>query len=106
MVGAGRFAAVPSLFAVTAVLFAAVGVAGCADTVIDSTKTEEAVQADIEKSFHEKISAVECPSEQKVEPGETFTCTVDYANGKSATVTLKIRNSAADLSMVGLSNPK
>jgi hypothetical protein len=76
--------------------------AGCGDTVIDSTKIEEAIQADLETSLDEKIRSVECPSDQKVEPGQTFTCTVDYADGKRATATLKIRNEDADVSLVGL----
>ena len=80
----------------------AVFLAGCGDTVIDSTKTEEAIQADLEDSIRAKIRAVECPSEQKVEAGATFTCTVDYTNGEQATATLKIRNDQADVSFVGL----
>ena len=76
--------------------------AGCGDTVIDSSKTEDAIQADLETSFHAKIKAVDCPSDQKVEAGSTFTCTVEYTNGEQATATLKIRNEDADVSFVGL----
>jgi hypothetical protein len=76
--------------------------AGCGDTIIDATKTEEAIQSDLEKSVHEKIKAVDCPSDQKVEVDKTFTCTVIFAAGKQATATLKIRNKEADVSFVGL----
>jgi hypothetical protein len=90
-------------FAATAALLAmALVAAGCGDTVLDSAKTEDTLQANLEKALHEKITAVDCPSEQKVEPGETFTCTVSFSNGKQETATLKIRNKDADVSVVGL----
>ena len=88
--------------AVALALVLATVATGCGDTVLDPVKTEEAVQADLEKSVHEKIKAVECPSNQKVEVDKTFTCTVIYADGKQATATLKIRNKEADVSFVGL----
>ena len=88
--------------AVVAILIAGLAVAGCGETVIDSAKTEDAIEANLENSLHEKISSVDCPSDQKVEPGATFTCTVDFTNGKQATATLKIRNKDADVSLVGL----
>jgi Domain of unknown function (DUF4333) len=75
---------------------------GCGDTVIDSGKTEETIKASLEKSRHEKISAVDCPSDQKVVAGATFVCTVEYPNGERKTATLKIRNTDADLTLVGL----
>jgi hypothetical protein len=83
-------------------LVSATAASGCGDTVIDATKTEEVIQANLEKSVHEKIKAVDCPSDQKVEVGKTFTCTVIFADGKQATATLKIRNKEADVSFVGL----
>jgi hypothetical protein len=75
---------------------------GCGDTVIDDVKTEEAIKSDLEDSLHEKIKAVDCPSDVKVEADQTFTCTVDLSQGEEATATLKIRNSDADVSFVGL----
>ena len=80
--------------------------AGCGDTVIDGKNTEETLQKSLGDSLHAKIKSVECPSDQKVEPGETFTCTVIFSDGKQATVTLKIRNKDADLSIVGLEKKK
>jgi hypothetical protein len=94
---------VAALAAIGAVVLA---VAGCGDTVIDSSKAEGAIQSNLEKSLHHKVSSVSCPSEQKVDPGATFDCTVDFANGKRATATLKILNKEADVSMIGLQASK
>jgi Domain of unknown function (DUF4333) len=95
-----RCAAAVALLAVAAVA------AGCGESVIDATKAEDTIQASLEKSLHEKIKAVDCPSEPKVDPGTTFTCDVDLSDGKQATVTLKIRNKDADLDIVGLKPSK
>jgi len=75
---------------------------GCGDTTIDDVKTEETLKVSLEKSLHEKIKEVDCPSGVKVEAGETFTCTVDLPKGEEATATLKIRNSDADVEVVNL----
>ena len=77
-------------------------VSGCGDTVIDDVKTEEETKASLEKSLHEKIKSVDCPSGEKVEPGNTFSCLVHFSNGTEATATLKIRTEEADLDLVGL----
>jgi len=81
------------------VAFAAVG---CGETVIDDVKAEGAIQSNLEKSLHEKITSVDCPSDEKVEKGKTFGCTVKFSDGKQATATLKILNTDADVSLVGL----
>ncbi len=91
-----RFAAVAALVAT------ALAAVGCGETVIDSSKAEGAIQSNLEKSLHDKVSSVSCPSSQKVETGATFDCTVDFANGKQATATLKILNKEADVSMIDL----
>ena len=88
--------------AAVALLAVALVGAGCGETVIDDVKAEGAIQSNLEKSLHEKIKSVDCPSDQKVETGQTFTCTVIFADGKQATATLKIRNKDADISLVGL----
>jgi uncharacterized protein DUF4333 len=90
-------------FALLAIAFAA---AGCGETVIDDVKTEGAIQSNLEKSLHAKIKSVSCPSNQKVEAGKTFTCTVIFSDGKQATATLKILNKEADVSLVGLKQKK
>jgi hypothetical protein len=76
--------------------------AGCGETVIDATKAQDTIEASLEKSLHEKIKAVDCPSDVEVEAGATFTCTVDFSNGSREIATLKIRNKEADVSLVGL----
>jgi hypothetical protein len=83
--------------------FALFGIAGCGETVLDTTKTEEQLQASLSKSLHEKVSSVECPSDQKVEAGATFTCSVKLSDGTTETATLKIRNNDADVSVIDLS---
>lgn len=89
--------------AAAAVLAAtALAALGCGETVIDDVKAEGAIESNLEKALHEKIASVDCPSDQEVEAGQTFTCTVDFSNGKQATATLKIRNKDADVSLVGL----
>jgi uncharacterized protein DUF4333 len=93
-------------FAGLLVVAAAFAAAGCGETVIDDSKAEGAIQSSLEKSLHEKITSVECPSEQKVEAGKTFTCEVNFSNGKQATATLKILNKEADVSLVGLKPSK
>jgi hypothetical protein len=80
--------------------------AGCGETVIDDVKAEGAIQSNLEKSLHAKIKSVNCPSDQKVEAGKTFTCTVIFSDGKQATATLKILNKDADVSLVGLKQDK
>jgi hypothetical protein len=75
---------------------------GCGETVIDDVKAEGAIKSSLEKSLHEKIKGVDCPSDEKVEAGKTFTCTVSFSDGKQATATLKIENKDADVSLVGL----
>jgi hypothetical protein len=87
-----------------AMIALAFAVAGCADTVIDSTKTEDTIQASLEESPGGKIKSVECPTDQKVEAGKTFECTVFRPDGSQETVTMKIRNSDADLDIVKLGN--
>ncbi|HJX32865.1 MAG TPA: DUF4333 domain-containing protein [Solirubrobacterales bacterium] len=88
--------------AVVALCVAGILVVGCGETVIDSSKAEGAIQSNLEKSLHHKVSSVSCPSEQKVEPNATFTCAVVFSNGKKATATLKILNKNADVSLINL----
>jgi len=75
---------------------------GCGETVIDSTKTEEALEANLSKSLKEKVTSVECPSGQKVEKGVTFTCSIKLKKGEEQTATLKILNENADVSVINL----
>jgi Domain of unknown function (DUF4333) len=87
---------------IAVVVVAGLAVVGCGETVIDSTKAEDQLQRNLQSSLHHAVTSVSCPSNQKVDPGATFTCTVDFAGGKQATATLKILNKDADVSLIGL----
>jgi hypothetical protein len=91
----------PRFFAAFALLAALVALYGCG-TVVDRVKLEDTVQASLEDSIHEKIKAVDCPSDQSVDPGATFTCEVTFADNRREVATLTIRNKDADITMVGL----
>jgi hypothetical protein len=106
MLKARRHGVRPRLAALILALAAAALLSACGETVIDPAKAEDAIQADLEKSLHENIQSVECPADEKVESGRTFTCTVNYADGEQAIATLKIRNEDADVSFVGLETNK
>jgi hypothetical protein len=88
---------------VLGLIVAGVFFVGCGDTVIDATKTEDALQANLSRSLGTKVSSVDCPSDEKVEAGKTFTCNVMLAGGKEETATLKILNDEADVSVIKLS---
>jgi hypothetical protein len=74
---------------------------GCGDVVIDRAKVEDFIHDDLEKSLHEKINSVDCPSDQKVEAGNTFSCTIELASGQLLRETLKIVNEDADVKPIG-----
>lgn len=75
---------------------------GCGETVIDSTKTEGAIEENLEKSVGQKVSSVDCPSGVEVDAGKTFDCTITLQDGKRETATLKILNSDADVEVANL----
>jgi len=80
--------------------------AGCGETVIDSAKTEAAIEQNLQRATGQKVSSVECPSGVEVKTGATFECTVELSGGKTETATLKIRNSNADVEVTDLSPAK
>jgi hypothetical protein len=80
-------------------LIALAALPGCGGTVIDSAKTEGALQHNLEE-LHEKVESVDCPSGVEVEPKATFQCVVNLAGGKTKTATLEIRDSKADVSVI------
>lgn len=92
---------VPRFLVAIALVFGAVALSGCG-TVVDRVKLQDTIQASLEDSLHEKIQNVECPSDQSVDPGATFTCDVIFSDDRREVATLKIRNEDADISMVGL----
>lgn len=91
----------PRFLAAFALLATLVGLYGCG-TVVDRVKLQDTVQASLEDSIHEKIKAVDCPSDQSVDPGATFTCEVTFADDRREIAVLRIRNKDADISMIGL----
>jgi hypothetical protein len=104
---AGRLRVPVRFGALLAAAILAMAASGCGgDTVIDSEKAADTIATNLERSLHEKVASVVCPSGQKVEKGKTFSCTVDFSNGKHATVTLKIRNNQADTDLVGYKQTK
>jgi hypothetical protein len=72
---------------------------GCGETVIDASKAEDATQQSLEGSLDQKVESVDCPSDQKVEKGATFECTVTLGDGQEGTATLLIRNDDADITI-------
>jgi hypothetical protein len=91
----------PRSLAAFALLIALVALPGCG-TVVSQEKLEDTVQASLEDSIHEKIQQVDCPSDQTVDPGATFTCDVIFSDDRREVAILKIRNKDADISMIGL----
>jgi uncharacterized protein YceK len=91
----------PLVFPLLALVLSVVALSGCG-TVVDREKLQDTVQASLENSIHEKIKNVECPSDESVDPGATFTCDVIFSDDRREVATLKIRNEEADISMVGL----
>jgi hypothetical protein len=112
----------PRLLALASIALLALAVTGCGETVIDATKTEEQLESQLEKTLpgalagtggeglaeeigiadDEAIESVECPTDQEVEKGAVFSCTVTFANGREAIEELKIVNEDADLEALGL----
>jgi NAD(P)H-hydrate repair Nnr-like enzyme with NAD(P)H-hydrate epimerase domain len=94
------------LAALAAVACLAAALAGCGETVIDSAKTEDAIEHNLEKASGMSIASVDCPSDVEVKKGATFQCVVKQAGGKEETATLKILNEDADVSLEDLSPNK
>jgi uncharacterized protein DUF4333 len=99
------FAAMRSFHALlgATALLAVLAFTGCGETVIDSAKTEDALEANLSKSLETKVKSVDCPSDVEVEKGATFTCSVKLAGGGEQMATLKILNEDADVSLTNLS---
>jgi Domain of unknown function (DUF4333) len=92
--------------ALAALALAVILAVGCGETVIDSTKTEAAIEENLENSVGQRVSSVECPSGVEVKAGRTFDCTVSLASGRKETATLKILNSNADVEVTDLKPAK
>jgi Domain of unknown function (DUF4333) len=75
---------------------------GCGETVIDDAKTEAAIEQNLQRATGQKVKSVECPADVEVKAGATFECSVELADGKGQTATLKILNSDADVEVTDL----
>jgi uncharacterized protein DUF4333 len=84
-----------------ALALAACLASGCGETVIDSAKTEAAIEQNLHRATGQKVGSVECPSGVEVKAGATFECSVELG-GKQETATLKIVNSEADVEVTDL----
>jgi hypothetical protein len=98
----------PRRFAILALALTlpALVAAGCGETVIDSTKTEEQLESELKKQQGVEVKSADCPSDVEVKSGATFVCTLTLAGGKTQKATLQIRNEDADLTLVNLSVPQ
>jgi hypothetical protein len=95
----------PRFLPLLTLLLGLVALYGCG-TVVSREKLQDTIQASLESSIHEKIKSVECPSDQSVDPGATFTCDVIFSDDRREVATLKIRNEEADISMISLKPEK
>ena len=78
------------------VAVSAVFAVGCGGTVVDSTAMEEDIAAYVEKSLHEDVKSVDCPSDQPVDPGLKIRCEVTLKDGKVKVATAEVTNRDAD----------
>jgi hypothetical protein len=91
----------PPVFLALVLVCSVLALYGCG-TVVDREKLQDTIQSSLEKSIHEKIKQVECPSNESIDPGATFTCDVIFSDDRREVATLKIRNKEADISMIDL----
>lgn len=87
--------------ALLALIVAALAASGCGDTVIDSQKAEDTIQAYVESKngLDRKVAAVDCPSDVKVVAGTTFECSLTFSDGKTAKTVMYIRDADADVNL-------
>ena len=79
-----------------------IALAGCAGTVIDSQKAEDAIADSVESATGVTVTSVTCPDGVDVEAGRSFECEVETANGSGAVAELEILNEDADVRVVRL----
>lgn len=85
-----------------AAVAAALALAGCGETVIDSGKAEGALRENLQHVLSRRVASVECPSGVAVKAGSSFECAVHLAGGETKTATLTIRDREADTEVTGL----
>jgi NAD(P)H-hydrate repair Nnr-like enzyme with NAD(P)H-hydrate epimerase domain len=79
---------------------------GCGGTVLDATKIEEQLQANIENTQKRKVASIDCPSGVDVEPKTKFSCAVHLADGSEETATILIRDKEANTTLLSLQPAK
>ncbi len=70
--------------------------------MIDSQKMEETLSAYLQKSLHEDVKSVSCPSDQPVDPGLIVKCDVTLKEGKEKVAAIEITNKDADFRVSAL----
>lgn len=62
------------------------GLTGCGDKTLNTTKLEGKIKDGIEKQSGVKVKKLSCPSDVKAKKGDTFNCKVTTTGGQTATV--------------------
>jgi hypothetical protein len=88
-----RFYGLFGALALVALLTMAIG---CGGTVVDATAMNEDLTAYLEKSLHENVKSVDCPSDQPVDPGLVIKCDVTLQGGAHKVLTVEITTKEAD----------
>jgi hypothetical protein len=78
-------------------LLAALVFAGCGGTALDAVSLEEEVTEYVEKSLHEDVKSVDCPSGEPVDPGRVVKCEVVLKGGAKKVAEIEITDKKADL---------
>jgi len=78
-------------------LGAALILAGCGGTALDSESLEAEVSEYLHKSLHEDVKSIDCPSEEPVDPGRIVDCTVTLKGGQKKVIGIEIVNKDADI---------
>jgi hypothetical protein len=72
---------------------AALGTAGCSVSVGDKTIDAKSVEDQITKNIEAQgtsVDSVSCPGDQKAAKGNTFDCTVHFADGSTRTARVEL----------------
>jgi hypothetical protein len=95
-----------TLFAVLALATAAVTVAGCGETILDSENLEETLPKDLKTYVSSPVESATCPTDLEVEKGKKFSCEITLKSGEKQTVILEFLNDDADYGIVSLKPDK
>jgi Domain of unknown function (DUF4333) len=71
------------------------GVAACGKTTIDQSSEVGLVNKSLARE-NLKAKSVDCPSDVEAKEGETFSCTAELTNGKTATIDIKVGSVSSD----------